>query len=57
MELLGAADGCWQLESAAEPGACDEAAADVAVLRRFVSLNLMAPIAPLRPGAVLPISV
>ena len=27
-------------------GACDEAAAGVAVLRRLVSLNLMAPIAP-----------
>ena len=71
MELLGAADGCWQLESAAKeaeadeqpaeihtagsadpspstvaPGACDEAAAGVAVLRRLVSLNLMAPISP-----------
>ena len=62
MELLGAADGCWQLESAAEeaeakgqrisspstvaPSARDEAAADVAVLRRLVSLNLVAPIAP-----------
>ena len=62
MELLGAADGCWQLESAAEeaeaqgqrisspftvaPSARDEAAADVAVLRRLVSLNLVATIAP-----------
>ena len=71
MELLGAADGCWELESTAEEaeadeqpaevhaawstdpslstvalGACDEAAAGVAVLRRLVSLNLMAPIAP-----------
>ena len=70
MELLGAADGCWQLESAAKeaeaeqpaevhaagpadprtstvaPGACDEAVAGVAVLRRLVSLNLEAPISP-----------